>query len=862
MLKLLDRLRRRRRARSVGERLRLVETFNRFKHLLQEDSKALEIIADMEQKLAGDYIFDNQYVKSSCLALSDHVHRIINDLNVISGKRYLALYDVYERIHTELMEVLLEVRKPVRPEMALPLGEIHAGMAGMVGGKAANLGEVALRVGLPVPEGFAVTAYAGEYLLEANHLSERLGGLLARARDEDEAGLEAVCAEIQALVRSATVPYELDRAIHEAYQALGGRWRRPPVSVRSSAVGEDSDFSFAGQFATVLGVDEDGLLPAYLEVLSSAYNPQALQYLRSHGFSQLNLAMGVLFQRMVKTAASGVAYTLDPTGGPDDAVLINAVWGLGRYAVEGRVSGDRYRVGREPGHEGVAQRLGRKEVELVLSAGGAQERPVPLSRQQQPCLGPEDLKQLAGYALALERHFNRPQDIEWALDPRGRLFVLQSRPLRLPDQPVARPSAEAIRAALERHPVILSGGTVASPGVGAGPAWVVSREDELAGFPRGAVLVARHTSPRFGRVMSRAAAILTDVGSSTGHMASLAREFRVPAIVDTGNATRLIEPGCEVTVDAQDGKVYLGRVEELIGLHASDSHQFRTTAVFNTLMRALAKVAPLNLIDPKDRGFRPEGCQTFHDITRFSHEVAVSEIFRIYDCEDIVSGGLAVRLESTIPVGLFMIDLGGGLDAPAGARVATPERISSLPMRAVWEGMTCPGVDWMAVKPIDAAGFAAVLASAAVAPALETRRYGENSYALLSKEYLNLSLKLGYHFTVIDAYCSDQRNENYINVSFKGGAAGRARRVRRARFIGDVLERLDFLVERKGDFVNARMKKVGRAVTEEKLNMLGRLLGCARQLDVALASEEALTSYVNSFLAGDYGLCRPHRSEA
>jgi pyruvate,water dikinase len=856
MFGFLGRLKRLRRARSVDKRLRLVETFNRFKHLLQEDSRALEIIADMEQKLAGDYIFDMQYVRSSCLALSDHVQRIVNDLNIISGKRYLSLYDTYQRVHVELMEILLEVRKPVRPELVLPLSEVHAGLASLVGGKAANLGEVVSRLGLPVPEGFAITASAGEYLLETNQLSERLEELLARARDVDEAGLEAICAEAQGVVRQAQVPYELDRAIHEAYSRLGGRWTRPAVSVRSSAVGEDSDFSFAGQFATVLEVHQDGLLPAYLEVLASAYNPQAVQYLRSHGFSQPAVAMGVLVQRMVPAVASGVAYSADPTGRAGDTVLINAVWGLGRYAVEGRVSADHYRISRVEGQT-LSQRIGRKEVELVARGAGTQERAVPVSRQQAPCLRPAQIKALTEYALALEEHFHRPQDVEWALDGRGHLQVLQSRPLRLPEQAVVRPSSEVVRAAVERHPVILSGGTVASPGVGAGPAWVVGRDQDLRGFPRGAVLVARHTSPRYGRVMSRAAAILTDVGSSTGHMASLARESRIPAIVDTGNATKLIETGTEITVDAHDGTVYLGRVEELLNLQASDQHQLRTTTVFNTLMRVLAKVAPLNLIDPKDRSFRPEGCQSFHDITRFAHEVAINEIFRLYDYEDIVSGGLAVRLEGSIPIGLFMIDLGGGLDVPAGERSARPEQIASIPMQAIWRGMTCPGVDWMAIKPIDARGFASVLASTATSPALERRRYGENSYALLSREYLNLSLKLGYHYTMIDTNCSDNRNENYIQISFKGGAAAWARRVRRARFLGEVLERLDFLVERKGDFVSARMKKFERAITEEKLNMLGRLLGCARQLDVALSSEEALGGYVDSFLSGDYCFCQP-----
>ena len=271
--------------------------------------------------------------------------------------------------------------------------------------------------------------------------------------------------------------------------------------------------------------------------------------------------MGVAVLPMIDAKASGVLFTRQPEAADQDAVLINAVWGLGKYAVGGVIDPDHYLVAHHPPGEIIEQRIPPKKVMLVnVPGGGVQEAPVPPEQVNAPCLNPSHLQQLVQWAATLEAHYERPQDVEWALDFEDRLWLLQSRQLHMPPQRAPEPKART----LKQYPVLLDHGSIACRGVGAGPVVLVRREEDLKNFPQGGVLVARHTSPKYVTVMPQAAAIITDAGSPTGHMALLAREFQVPAILNTGNATQILQPGQEVTVDANFSNVYAGIITELL----------------------------------------------------------------------------------------------------------------------------------------------------------------------------------------------------------------------------------------------------------------------------------------------------------
>jgi pyruvate,water dikinase len=317
-----------------------------------------------------------------------------------------------------------------------------------------------------------------------------------------------------------------------------------------------------------------------------------------------------------------------------------------------------------------------------------------------------------------------------------------------------------------------------------------------------------------------------------------------------------------VTVDASHRAVYRGRIEELV-IRAGARRQARPDAPsLAVLERVTHRIAHLNLTDPSKNSFRAKNCSTYHDVVRYCHEMAISEMFNINDVTNLRERGAAFRLDTEIPLGIYVIDLGGGLAAARGARTVVPEQILSLPMRALWTGITTPGVRWSGARPIDVRGFLSVWANTMVDAARTERGLGDNSYALLGGNYVNFGSRLGYHFTTLESVCSDPVHDNYVIFRFKGGAADIQRRERRVRFIADVLQRHGFEVDRRRDLLNAWVRKLPRPEIEAKLTMLGRLMGCARQLDVVMHAETTVQECIEAFLADrfdffDFGTASP-----
>ena len=298
---------------------------------------------------------------------------------------------------------------------------------------------------------------------------------------------------------------------------------------------------------------------------------------------------------------------------------------------------------------------------------------------------------------------------------------------------------------------------------------LVRREEDLKNFPQGGVLVARHTSPKYVTVMPQAAAIITDAGSPTGHMALLAREFQVPAILNTGNATQILQPGQEVTVDANFSNVYAGIITELLEPRQAKTNDLADSPVFRTLKAVLKKVVPLNLINPQSETFTPEGCQTIHDIVRFAHELSMREMFRL--TEDEVQGGKEiVDLDSSLPLKVRILDLGGGLKR-GWKRKVRPEQITSIPFKAFWQGLTA--MRWPQGKPAGAQSLSSVFVKSEEEVAQGADPYRDQSYVVLSENYMNFSIRLGYHLSMVEAYVSDQINDNYITFTFRGAVPPR-----------------------------------------------------------------------------------------
>jgi pyruvate,water dikinase len=354
--------------------------------------------------------------------------------------------------------------------------------------------------------------------------------------------------------------------------------------------------------------------------------------------------------------------------------------------------------------------------------------------------------------------------------------------------------------------------------------------------------------------MPKAQAIVTDSGSISGHMASLAREFGVPTLLDTKSATRDLPPGIVVTVDAYTGRVYRGEVPELLALVQAREAHMKETPVYQTLKGVAEFVVPLHLVDPKAPEFTPELCRSLHDLARLVHELSYTEMFQISDLVSEREGG-AVKMDAPIPLDLHLIDLGGGLAASAReARRVTVDQITSAPLLALLKGMLYPELRPLEPRPVQLSGLLSVMREQMLAaPSLE-ERFGERSYAIISDKYLNFSSRVGYHYSVLDCYCGLTVNKNYITFSFKGGAADEVRRNRRVRAIAVALLGLGFEVDVKGDRVDARLQKYDRRVIEEKLDLVGRLLIFTRQMDMLMTSEVSVEAVAQNFLAGNYSL--------
>jgi pyruvate,water dikinase len=824
-----------------------------FKEITTSNDEVLDVIADIEKKLEGESFIGMAYIRSRCVTAAAHTYRMVQNINKLSNRRHLDLHNVFSNLQRSVEAVLDHALRRAEGPLARPLGEVDLSDLDAVGGKSANLGELKNRALLPVPEGFAITTEAFLRFMEENHLSEEIRGLQVSLAAGDSGEVDELSRAIQETILRAPVSPDLAAPILGAYDALcSSMGFAPKISVRSSAVGEDGELSFAGQYLSVLNVTREGILDAYREVIASLYTPRAIFYRSIRGILDEDVPMGVACVSMVEASASGVACSVDPNRPSSGCILINGSWGLGVETVGGEVAPDYWEVRKGPEMEIVRSLAGSKETRMEpVGSGGVGRVPVPPALRSVLCLSDAQVRDLAAMVVAAEAHYGRPQEVEWALDGSGRLSLLQSRPLRTSASDLSR--AEPPPPEVEGHPLLL-GGIPASSGRGAGPVFLAAVPEDLASFPSGAVLVARTSSPQLVKVMDRACAIVTDVGGPTGHMASLAREFGVPAVLGTGEATGKLSAGRVVTVDGDRGGIYDGRVDGLLESRPPlPLRRMRGTPIFGILEEASAHIAPLNLTDPRAADFRADGCRTFHDIARFVHEKAFEEMFHISDRLADVEFQ-AVRLKEKLPFEVYLIDMGGGLRMERPQPFVLPDAVVSVPLRALLGGMTHPGLQWWVPRHINLPGFITVAAGSLLSPPHREgeRTIGDKSYAIVADAYCNFSSRIGYHFAAVDSYICDTASRNYISFRFKGGAADESRRVKRCQLIGEILKRLDFLVDRRGDHVNARLRKFDREPMVSRLDQIGRLIVATRQLDMHMGPQSSIGEYVEYFFRENY----------
>lgn len=466
---------------------------------------------------------------------------------------------------------------PCDDELILWFDQIGINDVGLVGGKNASLGEMTRSLresGVRVPDGFATTAAAFNQHLDASCLREQILDELARLHDEEQS-LQQTGEKIRSLIRWADLQDDLVDAIDRAYEQLGKRTGRanPDVAVRSSATAEDlPDASFAGQQESYLNVvGKADLRLAVRNCFASLYTDRAIAYREERGFAHEAVALSVGVQMMVRSdkAGAGIMFTLDTETGFRDLVLVDACWGLGESIVKGAVVPDSYRVfkpllGDKTKSPIIQKHLGSKQTTMVYAEknSGTKTLDTPPDRQARFVLEDEEVMQLARWGSAIEKHYSRPMDIEWAKDGNtDELFIVQARP----ETVEARRAAGTLKQyRLEEQGNTLCSGQAVGSAIAAGKAFVIHSLDQADRFEAGGILVTDRTDPDWVPLMRQAGAIVTDQGGRTSHAAIVSRELGVPAIVGCSDATTAINDGVDVTAccaEGETGHVYSGLLQ-------------------------------------------------------------------------------------------------------------------------------------------------------------------------------------------------------------------------------------------------------------------------------------------------------------
>jgi pyruvate,water dikinase len=815
--------------------------YTSFRELLALNNESLELMAGLQDDL--QYVPPRPEVLGGRIGtIFERIRGVVAALERLTGVSQRTLAAAVETQQNEIDRYSTSLEERAKPRLTARLSQLDADSESEAGSKAAVLGEIRNRLGLPVPDGFVLTTeayrqYCGIPLWEK---------IRDATRDVDLNDLEALRRASESLTQCAlecTLPCAVESAISGGAAELlaqGGA-----LAVRSSARGEGNARSYAGQFLSLLNVPASQAVDAYRRVIAARFRERALFYRLSAGLLEVDTPMAALFVKMIPARAAGIMYTRDPGNPKSKTLWITATRGLGLGIASGHNPADLLLVTRSSPHAVVERNLAKKEEEVVLQdGGGIATVPVVTAAQEQPSLPDVYLHTLSDWGVQIEQHFRTPQDIEWVLDRDGALWIVQSRPLANADAGRAKP-----RSVPKTEPR-LAGGRTVYPGRTSGPAFLVDEIQNIGEVPPGAVVFIRKPSPEIVGILPRIAGLVAEWGNVAGHAATLLREFQIPSVFQMTGAFDRLASGEPVSLDAVQTRLYPGILWPPGHKESSVVERYRERAGDPIGARLLT----LNLQDPAADNFRPAGCKSGHDVLRYCHEKAIETMFEVNDRELGRGGAQSFRkLETPLPLNLSVIDLGGGLAlTDPSKRSVTPSQIVSRPFQALWQGISHPEVTWTRHMPATIGDLASVLAATFTPRGGIGRPLGEESHLVVADEYMNLNSRLAYHYSLVDACLSDTPGENYISFRFEGGGASQGRRSLRACFLEKCLVHYGFRVDRRGDLVNAWFRKAPADQTAERLDLLGRLLACSSQLDMYMTGREAMNWFAEQFILGNY----------
>lgn len=812
----------------------------------------------LERTLGGEFVFDKSYLENAVRSLASKAHHVTYNLNALTDNAYIPLYDAYQDIRTILDDILTGNTRALSTSPVLPLKEVGWELEQLVGVDLVCLAELQYHSTIQAADGFVVTA-GGAWIL----------------RGQPAAPLDGYKGISAAEVRSG---------LAEQFRRLLGKRRCLRFSVMVNCIDEQVDqISEIGQFYLV--PDRERRLVEIVTDLESGENipsrpfvkpeqeiageenfwvdlyvhafEEIVHFLYAEGAEELEAAgLIVLFVRYAPaTLVRGSVETR--RGGPDLIDSLNII-AQSNQVTDGR---DMYRLRRTYPFDLIESVIpvrpeGYRFADGQTSTGTGLTRSGVSCERGSALVSGAVLRDLAKTAMSLERVLGMPVTIEWEMTENSgcqitRLFQMQVELDLFAAEDLIKAESAAV--------ILCQGGEMVQSGVGAGKVVHVNEEMSPADFPAGAVAVARFSSPQLTPILQRAAAVVTEYGTATGHLATVARELRLPAVFGVVRACTLLPPDIEVTVHAGEARVYEGVIDILLRKGTGELSFSPYDEEYRILRRLLRFIMLLHLIDPEAANFRPEACRTLHDVIHFSHEKAVEELAHFQERRPGLGAIRTRRMELGMPMDIQVLDIGGGLKSePKGNPV--PGDVCSEPFSVFLSGLLDPA-SWKQDTPV--LGFRDIVSSMPRSMGMlagSVEAMGSN-LAIIGVDYINISLRLGYHFSVIDSHLGSDDSRNYVYFRFAGGLADPERGERRAHFIRDVLQAMDFKVSVKGDLVIGRLKSDQPAILRAVLWVLGALTAYSRQRDTALSTDEDVRVLYTLFASAFLGRYRQVVSE-
>jgi len=815
----------------------LKSLFNNFRKILHLNNRILENMARMEQSLGGEYIFEKSFLEKTVRVIASDVHHVTYNLNALTENAYVPLYDRYQEIRMILDDILSGNTRALACPPVLQLQEIGWEMEPLVGIDLVCLAELRLHPGIQAGIGFIVTAEGTQALISdektPNHISrpDVLYGI------EEQFGrlfLEESSRRISVIATQINDDIGLTKD-------LGSFFIEPSEDHSQLLVLDNNSPSLKKKKLFALPVTKGKVdkttIAEYVEPIPIQNYTDCLQWIIQTvdpGRSDTDEAP-VPFAVFIRPSPPFTIHGTLKTRASISETTIPAL-SITSHLKGKPESGDSYLLSRTFPFNPIHSEIVTKSQSTSFPDGNTSTDHLPGNshfRRGSAIIGNSDLKMFAETAMTLERIMGVPIRLHWECLADGTFIFTRLFPyLETSEEPTAQELLEEQQSAQ----ILCQGTQIVQEGVAAGHVFHVTNETTLEDFPPGAVAVARTATPELTPILQRASAILTEYGNVTGHLATVAREISLPAVFGVPDVLTMLPEGEEITVDAGQLKIYKGTLNTLLRVGSRKMNLSPADPEYRILRRLLRFIMPLHLTNPETPDFCVEGCKSFHDIIHFCHEKSVDELAHFQERHPGLGSIRTRRMRLDIPMDIRVLDIGQGVNEQF-EKDPVVENIRQGPFAVFLEGLLNPDA-WE--NDLPSLGLRDIISSMPrtmnIMSPTAAESFGEN-LAIVDHDYMNLSLRLGYHFSVIDAHIGDDMHRNYVYFRFSGGLANPDRRARRAQFICNVLRDMNFKVSLKRDLVVGRLKFEETLLLKSSLYVLGALTTFSRQRDTSLYSD-------------------------